>query len=76
VFVSHFKKVTPTIYKNKIYKSMFLTNKSQVHYLEEWFSQYFFLVFKKGDGFLFVSHFKKQMTIKGEFLIVFNKGFG
>jgi hypothetical protein len=70
------KKVTPSIYKNKNYKSMFLTNKSQVHCLEEWFSQIYLLVLKKGDGLLFVSHFKNQMTIKEEFLIVLDKGFG
>jgi hypothetical protein len=68
VFVSHFKKVTPTIYKN--YESMFLTNKSQVdHRLEEWFSQLFFS-FEKRWCTLFFSHFKKQMTIKEEFLMV------
>jgi hypothetical protein len=52
VFVSHLKKVTPTIYKN--YESIFLTNKSQVHHrLEEWFSQIYFIVLKKGDALCF-----------------------
>jgi hypothetical protein len=35
-----------------------------------------FISFKKGAGLLFPSHFKNQITIKEEFLIVLDKGFG